>query len=127
MGLIILIIDRTGGDEGADIPWTGNNPFEWDLDGYIFGHFVVYAYFFILCVQIIGVILGDRSSVQSTLFALLGFIFWLSIGIMIIAKTEKDAYKDSMCYALGSLAIINSLIYAAEGVLHLLNLRKDDD
>ncbi len=28
--------------------------------------------------------------------------------------------------ALGSLCIINSCIYAAEGVLHTLNLRKDD-
>ena len=62
-------------------------------------------------------------------FSLVGFIFWLSSGAVICADSSDWTlydYKAKM-NAVGSLAIINSCIYAAEGVLHLLNLRSGDE
>ena len=63
---------------------------------------------------------------QNTIFALLGFVFFLSMGSVSIADADLFLGQDKKMKAVGSLCILNSFIYAAEGVLHGLNLRKDD-
>jgi len=44
-----------------------------------------------------------------------------------ISDAEGDSDVAKKMKAVGSLSILNSFIYAAEGVLHALNLRSGND
>ena len=58
MGLVILCTARMSGDEGTALP-LGSDP-----DARIFGVLVIYGYFYILLVQLVGVATGDKAPVQ---------------------------------------------------------------
>lgn len=59
-----MLMSRVGGPGGStEISWGGTISYI-DDNAYIFGHFVTYGYFYILLVQLIGVAMGDKSSVQ---------------------------------------------------------------
>ena len=82
---------------------------------------VVYAYFLISIIQIIGICTNDNSPMQDTLFALCGFVLYLSIG----AKTAAWA-ADNMTEhnALAAMCILTSFVYLADTVLLLLKLKE---
>lgn len=67
------------------------------------------------------------SSFKNTIIALLGFLFWLVLGSITCHDASEVPLYEKKMKAMGSLAIINSFIYAAEGVLHALNLKSGDE
>ena len=82
---------------------------------------VVYAYFLISIIQIIGICTNDNSPMQDTLFALCGFVLYLSIG----AKTAAYAGDGSTSLnALAAMCILTSFVYLADTVLLLLKLKE---
>ena len=59
MTMTVLIITRVGG-AGSDPISIGNN----ENDENAFGYFVAYGYFFIVCVHLVGIALGEPINLQ---------------------------------------------------------------
>ena len=82
---------------------------------------VVYAYFLISIIQIIGICTNDNSPMQDTLFALCGFVLYLSIGAKTAAYASDGATSLN---ALAAMCILTSFVYLADTVLLLLKLKE---
>ena len=80
---------------------------------------VVYAYFLISIIQILGICTNDNSPMQDTLFALCGFVLYLAIG----SKTAHD-HGGTAYNALAAMCILTSFVYLADTVLSLLKLKE---
>merc|ERR1711860_284720 len=94
-------------------------------DAFIFGDLVSYGFWFFLLILMIGVMAGDKAPIANTLFALFGFIFYLSMGAAQIDIVGKNYPFHDNRLAAASMAIITSFVFAADAVFHGLNLRKD--
>jgi len=83
-----------------------------------FADMLFIGYFFICILQIISILGGDKSEILDVLLALFGFIFFLSIGSLIIHNSRHIALGGKHCNrkgkALGSLSIIASFLYLAD-------------
>ena len=80
---------------------------------------VVYAYFLISIIQILGICTNDNSPMQDTLFALCGFVLYLAMG----SKTAA-AHGGANYNALAAMCILTSFVYLADTVLSLLKLKE---
>ena len=120
--MTILLTQRIGGPKNTPLLWGDG------VDEVIFGDFVCYGFFFIACVQVLGTLLGDRQpKVQNFLVALFGFGCWLALGSIVIHDADAFIVKETQkkMRAIGSLGIINSVIYLADAALQAF--QKDDD
>merc|ERR1711976_577471 len=84
---------------------------------------VVYGFFLIAIVQLIGIFGGDKSPLQDALLALLGFVLYLSIGAKTAAVTAKVLNGDSAYAGCASMCILTSLVYLVDFVFSLINLK----
>eukprot|EP00093_Oithona_nana_P008764 08764.XXX_268680_269092_1 [CDS] Oithona nana genome sequencing. len=73
MAFITMMVARLGGTNASPLGLT-------TIDGVLFLNMVIYAYFFIALVQLLGIFGGDRSPLQDFVFALCGFLFYLGAG-----------------------------------------------
>ena len=95
-----------------------------------FAYMVVFGYFYILIVQMIGILLGEEMNVQNLIYIGMAFIFFLALGATQIAKTKQMKnngvdYKDGNRMAMGSLCIITSLIYLADTCYTIYTVKKE--
>ena len=116
MTFITMMVARLAGGSGTQlvIYWTDAN---------ITLQMVVYAFFLICIVQIIGICYNDNSLMQDFLFALCGFALYLSIGIktVVLFGGHNSATEEK---ALASMCIITSIAYLVEFVLLILKLKE---
>lgn len=121
MGFIILIIARAGYDGYPVLSVT--------IDGGYLNAIVSFGFFFIVLIQLIGILLGDKTPISDALFSFFGFLFFISSGSLLIRDSDvlgiKFEYTPSM-RALGSLQIINSLLYLVDFVFSAMNIAKKE-
>merc|ERR1719347_95251 len=86
--------------------------FYMSIDDIFFSTFVIYAFFYIVLVQLLGVLFGDRSPIQDVIYAVTGAIFYIAaVGAVLDSPSSvlNDASKG-----LGSMAIITGAVFIVD-------------
>ncbi len=129
MSVLILLLARFG-NNGVSIPMAEHS------DGIIFGILVVYGYALIMSVVVVSLIAKEKTptvmvsscaiesidsctyctyanglSFQSSLFTVVGLIFYLIAGIRCIAVHHDSPFKYDEGILLGSALIIQSIFF----------------
>merc|ERR1712062_957490 len=89
-------------------------------DGYFTG-FVIFAFFYIVLVQLLGVLFGDKSPIQDVIYAVSGAIFYIAAGGVIL----DSSYLNDGAKGLGSMAIITGGVFIVDAAFALLSLKKE--
>merc|ERR1719418_123887 len=103
--MVLRCSNATGGDSRDDSTFVG---------------FVVYSFFFIVLVQLIGILLGDRSPIQDAVYALTGAIFYVAAGGAFLDAANNDAGNG-----LGAMCIITGAVFLVDTAFALISLKKD--
>ena len=121
------------------------------IDATITLHMVVYGFFMLAIVQLLGIFGGDRAPLQvsfpyfmtiitsknvffqDALLAICGFLLYLSVGAKTAAVTHdtasqydtiSESWDQKAAYGgLASMCILTSLVYLVDFVFSLINLK----
>ena len=138
MAFITMVLERCGNDgEFLGFGTTSDELF--------FGSMVVYGFFFITIVQVIGIIMGDKNTwlviiwfflatlfwiilktafffnifwnFQNIVFAMCGFVFYLAVGsdLLNLGSGLSDEAK-----ALGAMCILTAFLFLADTVVSIM-------
>ena len=135
MTFITMMVARLAGPNGSNLNSGGGG-----TDADITLDLVVYGYFFITIVQILGILANDRSPIQvnkwygmffrkytlqlqNTLFALCGFCLYISIGSKIASWVHDSMAKHPDHAGLASMCILTSFVYLIDLVFCLKTLK----
>jgi len=147
LAIILLLFTQFGGGTrlGADPIATDHNKIgainigttlaQKDL-----GFFVIVGYAFILCVMLLTFLLGERPYVTNFIFNIMGFIFYITIGIIQLITwsdpAQKNRYRDEVGVSpiwsrppfpiwQGVIALVLGLILAGDAVHSLIVIIKN--
>jgi len=123
---IVFMLTRFGGGDGEMIE-VGENE---DKNAEAFAYMVVFGYFYILIVQLIGIALGEEMNVQNLIYTCMGFIFFLSVGSVQIGKTRtlnkyETVEKKSNRMAMGSISILTGFVFLGDTIFTVYQVKKD--
>ena len=97
------------------------------VDADAFAYMTVFGYFFITCVQVLGIILGEEMNFQNLTFAFLGCIFHLATGGIQIDGTYSDDPNKSVRYAMGAMCLIQGIVYLLDVGAMAWQVKRDRD
>ena len=129
-----MMVARLAGTNGSPLGTGGGT------DADLTMNLVVYGYFLITLIQIIGILTNDRSPMQvryswytifskynfpfqNTLFALCGFCLYLGVGSKIASVVNKLPGKQPDQAGLASMCILTSFVYLIDLVFCLKTLK----
>ncbi len=146
LAIILLLFTQFGGGTrlGADPIATDHNKIgainigttlaQKDL-----GFFVIVGYAFILCVMLLTFLLGERPYLTNFIFNIMGFIFYITIGIIQLITwsdpAQKNRYRDEVGVSpiwsrppfpiwQGVIALVLGLLLAGDAVHSLVVIIK---
>merc|ERR1712112_786941 len=94
-------------------------------DDILFSTFVIYSFFFIVLVQLLGILLGDKSPVQDVIYAITGAIFYVAAGAAVLDGKNAFGGPNDASKGLGSMAIITGAVFVVDTGFALLSLKNE--